>query len=166
MIKSSADPWNLYVILHFFWLYLKEKKRSHRPFLVANWLFSLLPSCVCAILLIFFSGNSPYSLLSFLPSIFPISHSLYILWPAYYPPRPQSPQFWFLVYINDKYVCLYFARGWGQAISFKLLSCWVSCYPFKKDDIGLVVVSYQQKKRKTHFHSLSATCVLSCSKKS
>lgn len=27
----------------------------------------------------FFSGNSPYSLLQFLPSIFPISHSLYIL---------------------------------------------------------------------------------------
>ena len=45
---------------------------------------------------------------------------------------------------------------------------WVSCYPFKKDDIGLVVFSYQQKikkKRKTHFHSLPATCVLSCSKK-
>jgi hypothetical protein len=126
------------------------------------------PSCVCAIFTDFFF-NSPYSLLPFLPSILPISHSLYILWPAYYPPKtPPSPQFWFLVYINE-YVCLYFARGWGQAISFKLLSCLGFLWPIQKRwhrARSFFFLSAKKKKRKTHFHSLPATCVLSCSKKS
>lgn len=107
------------------------------------------PSCVCAIFTDFFFYYSPYSLLPFLPSILPISHSLYILWPAYYPPKtPPSPQFWFLVYINE-YVCLYFARGWGQAISFKLLSCLGFLWPIQKRwHRARSFFSYQQKKKK------------------
>ncbi len=54
IIKSSADPWNLYVILHFFWLYLKEKKNEVIGHFSRKLIVFAPPSCVCAIFTDFF----------------------------------------------------------------------------------------------------------------
>lgn len=86
MIKSSADPWNLYVILHFFWLYLKEKKKTKSSaILVANWLFSLLHRVYVQFFNFFFKFSLFPSSKPISPSYLPISHLFYILWPAYHP---------------------------------------------------------------------------------
>lgn len=122
MIKSSADPWNLYVILHFFWLYLKEKKKTKSSaILVANWLFSLLHRVYVQFFNFFFKFlpipffQTHFSLLS--------SHfSLVLYTVTRLPPIPYPPSFDSLVFINEC-VCLYFARGWCVAISFNYFLC-------------------------------------------
>lgn len=134
MIKSSADPWNLYVILHFFWLYLKEKKKTKSSaILVANWLFSLLHRVYVQFFNFFF--NSPYSLLPnpFLPLIFPfLTCSIYCDPPT---THSLSSQFWFFSFYQWMRLFIFCARM-VCGHQFQLLSMLgFSCNPFKKDDI-------------------------------
>jgi hypothetical protein len=93
IIKSSADPWNLYVILHFFWLYLKEKKTKSSAILVANWLFSLLHHVYVQFLQIFFLILPIPSSHSSLPFFLFLTRSIYCDPPTTHPKPPHLPNF-------------------------------------------------------------------------
>lgn len=123
MIKSSADPWNLYVILHFFWLYLKEKKKNEVIGHFSRKLIVLAPpSCVCAIFQFFFFLILPIPFFQTHFSLLSSHFSLVLYTVTRLPPIPYPPSFDSLVFINEC-VCLYFARGWCVAISFNYFLC-------------------------------------------
>lgn len=144
----------------------RKKKRSHRPFQSQIDCFRSSHHVYVQFYRFFFLEILPIpSSHSSLPFFLFLTRSIYCDPPTTHP-NPNLPNFdsQFISMINT-FVYTLRADGARPSVSNYFLVGFLVT-PSRKMTQGSQLFLISKKKRKTHFHSLPATCVLSCSKKS